>query len=123
MPNDDHVEVLGRGAAAWNEWRAEDGEVPDLSLAGLRGLDLSGFDLSQADLRQADLRGTNLSQANLSRAHLNGANFFKAVLDGADLAGAFLYEAQFLSRQSRNQGGSIGLAQLRRFEHFKVPKW
>jgi uncharacterized protein YjbI with pentapeptide repeats len=97
MPNDDHVEVLGRGAAAWNEWRAENGEVPDLSRAGLRGLDLSGFDLSQGDLRQADLRGTNLSQANLSRAHLDGANFFKAVLDGANLAEAFLTGAQFLN--------------------------
>ena len=97
MPNDDHVEVLGRGAASWNEWRAEDGEVPDLSRAGLRGLDLSGFDLSRADLRQADLRGTNLSQANLFRAHLDGANFFKAVLDGANLAEACLTGAQFLN--------------------------
>jgi uncharacterized protein YjbI with pentapeptide repeats len=97
MPNDEHVAMLDRGAAGWNEWRAKFHEAPDLSRAGLRGLDLSGFDLSQADLRQADLRGTNLSQANLSRAHLNGANFFKAVLDGADLAGAFLYEAQFLN--------------------------
>ena len=96
MPNDEHVSLLGRGAAAWNAWRAEHGETPDLSQAGLRGLDLSGFDLSQADLRQADLRGTNLSQANLSGAHLDGANFFKAVLDGADLTGTFLTEAQFL---------------------------
>jgi uncharacterized protein YjbI with pentapeptide repeats len=97
MSNDDHVEALGRGAAAWNEWRAENGEVPDLSRAGLRGLDLSGFDLSLADLRQADLRGTNLSQANLSRAHLDGANFFKAVLGGADFAAAVLYGTQFLN--------------------------
>ena len=97
MPNDDHVAMVGRGAAVWNAWRAEHGETPDLSRAGLRGLDLSGFDLSRADLRQADLSGTNLSQANLSRAHLNGANFFKAVLDGANLTGAFLYEAQFLN--------------------------
>jgi uncharacterized protein YjbI with pentapeptide repeats len=97
MPNDDHVAMVGRGAAAWNAWQAEHGETPNLSRAGLRGLDLSGFDLSQADLRQADLRGTNLSQANLSRAHLDGANFFKAVLDGADLAGAFLTGARFLN--------------------------
>ena len=97
MPNDEHVSLLGRGAAAWNAWRAESGETPDLSRAGLRGLDLTGFDLSQADLRQADLRGTNLSQVNLSRAHLDDANFFKAVLDGADLAGAFLNGAQFLN--------------------------
>jgi uncharacterized protein YjbI with pentapeptide repeats len=97
MPNDEQVEMLGRGAAVWNEWRAKHDETPDLSRAGLRGLDLSGFDLSGADLRGADLRGTNLSQANLSRAHLDGANFFKAVLDDAVLVGAFLYEAQFLN--------------------------
>jgi uncharacterized protein YjbI with pentapeptide repeats len=97
MPKNEHVAMLGRGAAAWNAWRTENDETPDLSRAGLRGLDLSGFDLSQADLRQADLRGTNLSQANLSRAHLDDANFFKAVLDGADLAGAFLTGAQFLN--------------------------
>jgi uncharacterized protein YjbI with pentapeptide repeats len=97
MPNDDHVAMVGRGAAAWNAWRAEHGETPDLSHAGVRGLDLSGFDLSQADLADADLRGTNLSQANLSGAQLERANLFKAVLDGADLQRAFLYGAQFLN--------------------------
>ena len=89
MANDEHVAMLGRGAGAWNEWRADRDETPDLSRAGLRGLDLSGFDLSRTDLRGADLRGTNLSAANLAGAHLDGANVFKAVLDGADLAGPF----------------------------------
>ena len=97
MPNADHIAVLERGAAIWNAWRGEQIERPDLSGAGLRGLDLSGFDLFRADLRGADLRGTNFSHANLSGSHLEGANLFKAVLDGADLAGAFLYEAQFLN--------------------------
>jgi uncharacterized protein YjbI with pentapeptide repeats len=97
MPNDEHVSMLARGAAVWNAWRADHEETPDLSRAGLRGLDLSGFDLSRVDLRGADLRGTNLSGANLSDAHLDGANFFKAVLDRADLAGAFLNGAQFLN--------------------------
>jgi uncharacterized protein YjbI with pentapeptide repeats len=97
MPNDEHVAMLARGAAAWNEWRAKHDEVPDLSRAGLRGLDLSGFDLSRVDFRGADLRGTNLSRANLSGAHLEGANLFKAELDGADLAGAFLNGVQFLN--------------------------
>jgi uncharacterized protein YjbI with pentapeptide repeats len=97
MANDEHVAMLGRGATVWNEWRATHDEMPDLSRAGLRGLDLSGFDLSRADLQGADLRGTTLSRANLSVAHLDGANFFKAVLDDADLAGAFLYGAQFLN--------------------------
>ena len=89
--------MLGRGAAVWNEWRAKFDETPDLSRAGLRGLDLSGFDLSRADLRGADLRGTKFYDADLSRSHLEGANFFKAVLDRANLAGAFLTGAQFLN--------------------------
>jgi uncharacterized protein YjbI with pentapeptide repeats len=97
MPKDEHVAALGRGAVAWSAWRAEHDEVPDLSGAGLRGLDLTGFDLSRADLRGADLRGTNLRDAGLSGARLEGANFFKATLDGADLAGAFLNGAQFLN--------------------------
>ena len=97
MPNDEHVALLGRGAAVWNEWRAIHDETPDLSGAGLRGLDLTEFDFSRTDLRDADLRGTNLSGANLSATHLERANFFKAVLDGSDLAGAFLYGAQFLN--------------------------
>jgi uncharacterized protein YjbI with pentapeptide repeats len=97
MPNDEHVAVLGRGAAAWNEWRAKHDETPNLSPAGLRGLDLSGFDLSGADLRGADLRGTKLCDADLAGAHLEGSNLFKAVVDGANLAGAFLTGAQFLN--------------------------
>jgi uncharacterized protein YjbI with pentapeptide repeats len=97
MPNDDHVGMLGRGAAAWNAWRAEQDETPDLSRAGLRGLDLSGFDLSRADLRDADLRGTKFCDADLSGADLEGANFFKATLDSANLAEAFLTGAQFLN--------------------------
>src|SRR6266480_719714 len=97
MANDDHVAVLGRGAAVWNAWRTEHDGAPALSRAALRGLDLAGFDLSRADLRGADLRGTNLCDADLSGACLEGANFFKAALDGADLAGAYLDGAQFLN--------------------------
>ena len=97
MPKNEHVALLGRGTAAWNAWRAEHGEVPDLSQAALRGLDLSGFDLSRADLRDADLRGAKCANTDLSGAHLEGANLFKAVLDGANLAGAFLFGTQFLN--------------------------
>ena len=97
MPKDEHVDVLGRGAAVWNAWRAEHEEAPDLSRAALRGLDLTGFDLSRADLRGADLRGTKLRGADLSGARLEAANFFKTELDGADLAGAYLDGAQFLN--------------------------
>ena len=97
MMKDDYVSLLGRGVEIWNVWRAGHAEVPDLSSANLRGLDLSGFNLSRTDLRRADLRGTKCCDTNLSGAHLEGANFFKAVLDGANLAGAFLYGATFLN--------------------------
>jgi uncharacterized protein YjbI with pentapeptide repeats len=97
MPNDEHVAVLGRGAAAWNAWRTEQDEAPALSRAALRGFDLTGCDLSRADLRGADLRGSKLCDADLSGAHMEGANLFKAVLDGADLAGAYLDGALFLN--------------------------
>src|SRR5438105_8796386 len=98
MPNDDHVAMLGCGAAGWNDWRVKFHETPDLSRAGLRGTDLSGFDLSRVDLRGADLRGAQFCDADLSDTHLEGANFFKAVLDGANLAQAFLTEAQLFNR-------------------------
>ena len=116
MANDEHVVMLARGATVWNEWRAKH-EMPDLSRAGLRGLDLSGFDLSRADVRGADLRGAKFCDADLSGADLEGSNFFKAVLDGADLAGAFLNGAQFLNCAqlivtrnfySRKEGPRIG---------------
>jgi uncharacterized protein YjbI with pentapeptide repeats len=97
MARDEHVALLGRGAAAWNAWRGGNDAALDLSDAGLRGLDLSGCNLSRADLRRADLRGTTFCGANLSGVHLEGANLFKAVLDDADLAGAFLYDARFLN--------------------------
>lgn len=96
MAKDEHLALLGRGAAAWNAWRAQHDEAPDLTGAALRGLDLSRFDLSRADLRGADLRGTKCCDTDLSGAHLEGANLFK-VLDGAELAGAFLDRTQFLN--------------------------
>jgi len=110
MANDQHVAMLGRGAAAWNEWRADRDETPDLSRAGLRGLDLSGFDLSRTHLRGTDLRGTNLSGANLWGAHLDGANFFKGMLDGADLAGAFFEWGPILELRSAHSRPELAIS-------------
>src|SRR6266436_377185 len=96
MTRDEHLALLGRGAEAWNAWRAEHDEAPDLSSAALRGLDLSGCDLSRADLRGADLRGAKCCDADLSGARMEGANFFKAVLDGAQ----FLNCAQLIATRN-----------------------
>src|SRR5271169_1772511 len=115
MPDDEHLAVLRRGAAAWIAWRAKHDEAPDLSRAGLRGLDLSGFDLSRADLW-----GTNCSGATLAGAHLEGANSFKALLDGADLAGDFHYDARFLNCASWSPSGT-GAAEIAQLHSEGMP--
>ena len=87
MPNDEHVAMLGHGAAVWNAWRAEQDGTPDLSRAGLRGLDLSGYDLSRVDVRGADLREQNsamrICQVPISRARTSSKLYLMApVLPG-----------------------------------------
>ena len=120
MADQEQVDRLKQGVAAWNAWRGRDEwnthidlDWADLSEANLVRADLSGADLwkanlSGADLRHADLRranlgGANLSRANLSRANLHEANFSKANLieayfGNADLTdairGAFLFGAR-----------------------------
>ena len=94
MANQNQVERVQQGVAAWNTWRKQHpDEVINLSFAGLsfadlNGADLSGADLNGTDLSEADLNGTDLSGADLSKADLNGAN-----LNGADLSFADLSEA------------------------------
>ena len=98
MADADQLDVLKKGAGAWNAWRAENRSAPvELSGGALRGLDLGGADLCGADLTGADLRGTILDGADLARARLAGANLFKATLAGADLEGADLRAARFLN--------------------------
>jgi len=96
MADPTHLAALHQGISAWNAWRATHAS-PDLSGAGLRGLDLSDADLSKADLRGADLRGTILRRAMLADADLAGANAFKTVFDDAELAGANLSGVRFLN--------------------------
>jgi uncharacterized protein YjbI with pentapeptide repeats len=105
MANDEHVAILKKGVAAWNEWRRENPDIrPDLSEADLSEADLVGANLSGAklaelvgaDLSEADLSGVNLSGADLSEADWFAAsirvaaNLRSADLSGADLSGANL---------------------------------
>jgi len=72
MPNDEHVALLVQGATAWNEWRAKFDGTLDLSRAGLRGLDLTGFDLSRAifavPISEAQHSATRICQVPILRA-------------------------------------------------------
>ena len=106
MANEEHLAILKKGVAAWNEWRAQHPDIgPDLSVANLYrerligahldGADLIGVDLDEAnlidaDLVGADLDGANLSGADLARASLHGAELTRANLSGANLSGADL---------------------------------
>jgi uncharacterized protein YjbI with pentapeptide repeats len=112
MPNDEHVALLKKNVAAWNEWRDENPDIrPDLNRADLLRADLRGeanlcgadlrkavllgADLIKANLREADLRGADLTaaylgQANLQKADLRGANLSQATLVQTDLTGADL---------------------------------
>ncbi len=111
MADPQQLEVVKRGAEAWNQWRIENpGIIPDLRWAHLHGADLAGANLHgtnlqgavltganlcRADLRVADLRGAYLEEADLSDADLRYANLASADLSKADLLAAYLSGANF----------------------------
>jgi hypothetical protein len=95
VTDNEFVDRLRKGVAAWNDWRRGDRRFPDLSDADLRSVDLSEADLRDVDLRSAnlsdsDLSGANLSKANLRRAYLSRADVRDANLRHAYLGGARL---------------------------------
>jgi hypothetical protein len=113
MANQEHLDLLKRGAEVWNQWRKQHPRIhPDLSLpyidksltgaslfrADLRGADLTEtslfrVDLSEANLQEANLTGTDLRLATLRKANLREASLRATILSGADLSGANLREA------------------------------
>ncbi len=101
MANPEHLEIIQKGTAAWNEWRASHPTVwPDLlgaalptirlDEANLENVNLSRVDLEKASLVGAHLRNSNLRGASLINANLTGADLQEANLYGARLAGACL---------------------------------
>ena len=92
----EHVSLIKKGAAIWNQWRKDNpGVQPDLYAANLKGLICTGMDLSRAllsvaILNKANFSGANLRQANLSSANLTEAVLSRALLQGADCRGTNL---------------------------------
>jgi uncharacterized protein YjbI with pentapeptide repeats len=81
MANQEHLDILAKGVAAWNDWRKENPQIdPDLGKANLREAKLP-----EVDLRRARLVNANLYRANVQNAMLNGAQLHKANLCQANL--------------------------------------
>ena len=108
MADPKQVELLRRGAKAWNQWRKENLGVEidlrdaDFRDADLRNTNLSGADLSVADFSSALLRNADLSGALLRNADLSGADFRNTNLSGADLSSALLRDADFRKADLRD---------------------
>ena len=122
MANPEHLDLLTRSVADWNQWRTHNPDIePDLgeanlTLANLRKANLSqvnlrGAKLFHANLREADLTGANLGEANLTQANLDRANFSLANLGEANLTEAYLGGA-YLS-QVNLRGAKLFHANLR----------
>src|SRR5579884_4022382 len=90
----DHLNLLRRDVATWNQWRTQHQEIlPDLAETDLSNLSLRGADLSAANLFKANLQGALLEGANLCGALLWSANLYEAVLCGANASEAMLSRA------------------------------
>jgi uncharacterized protein YjbI with pentapeptide repeats len=111
MANDEHLAILKKGVAAWNDWCQENAHIhADLSNANLTKANLSSANLAFANLYGAGLSGADLYRAELSAAKLHGANLSRAILFGANLVAADLRGADL--REANLRGADLLQAQL-----------
>lgn len=101
MANPNHVARLKESADAWNRYRKESAETPDLNEADLSGVSIAGADLRGALMLRTNLRGADLSSANLGDAHVVEADLTDAKLVGADLVRCRCIKSNLLSADLR----------------------
>jgi uncharacterized protein YjbI with pentapeptide repeats len=66
MADQEHLNTLNQGAAAWNNWRdANFYTKPQLRDIDFRAIDIVEMDLSEADLSGASFTGKDLSNRDL----------------------------------------------------------
>ena len=133
MANEEHLAILKKGVAAWNEWRKQHPNMePDLGGAKFDGANFRGANFRGANFprlvsawrtskpgdrpvgepRSAGLGAATSAGAPTSEAILSGADLSEAILSGADLHAAILYEAKLygaslaLARTSRRRSSS-----------------
>jgi uncharacterized protein YjbI with pentapeptide repeats len=92
MADAQHVAKVEDRYEAWNQWRADQAVIPDLSGANLRDKSFVGKNLRDADLQYADLNGAIFGDAYLRNANLRGANLRDAIFKKCELSGASLRE-------------------------------
>jgi hypothetical protein len=84
MANPEHVAIIDKGVATWNQWK----ETNRSLRADLRAANLSGRDFSRIDFSEVDLTAANLSESTLWNADMRGVVLNRAVLERADLEAA-----------------------------------
>lgn len=116
------LDVLSRGAPAWNAWRQSNPDAYiDLRHADLfarfgkktttgEEFPLPGVNLSSANVSGANLAKVDLTGADLSAVYGAGTNFQSAELNRANLSGAYLPEGDF--RLTRLNGADLRLAAI-----------
>jgi hypothetical protein len=103
MSSVSHLEILERGAEAWNEWRRENpGAQPLFKNEDLSELDLTRANLSEADLSYVELFDATLEHANLKMAAMPGSDLSGAKLDGAELYKVDLSDASLIGAELTN---------------------
>ncbi|HZU32981.1 MAG TPA: pentapeptide repeat-containing protein [Candidatus Angelobacter sp.] len=93
MAKQEHVNILEKGVAVWNEWRNSNPKTyPDLARAHFGGANLAG----------AELHGVDLQEATLDFVKADGADFMRLILRGPPSeAEWYLQELILISLTSR----------------------
>src|SRR5271157_2314699 len=117
MANEEHLAILNKGAAAWNEWREQH---PDIR-PNLFGATLFRAHLREANLREANLRGANLRFTKLNWALLTETDFGKTMLGSTVLADVDLSTAKGLETVSHWGRSTIGVDTIYRSQG-KIPE-
>ncbi len=108
MANEDHVNIVFKGAEAIAAWRSGRPRARlDLSGAALRRVDLvranlNGMISRRTNFEWADCRWTDAVGADFSGSNLARADFHKSDLRGASFRGAILSDTNFEDADLRN---------------------
>jgi uncharacterized protein YjbI with pentapeptide repeats len=102
MANIDHLRLLCRGIAVWNEARGSAAFDPDLSHVEIRDASLRGADFRSAEFDGARLFNVDVQDALFCKARLNGLRADQVTFARSDLACVELKGADFTRSSLRN---------------------